>query len=274
MTGTEARLARETLGLTPEQLAADTSNTPSAVIAWEEGRIRVPRHIARDLMWHAAVLERQRALAASGLPQCAWIEAFENEPEPNGRSHHSDRVDRALAHARTCEVCAAREAFVAERFPPMPPAPRPGWLAITVPIAERVQSLPRWAQAPATGAILFVAYSLFRLLLLLPSLARSGWPGLLAVIGGFAASATLGAVVGFIYDLYRRWRDARSSPERTAALEILDRQMAELRASGHGGGAAHDAYLRQRRAILRGQLTVADLQSSAESSVPGPPNNR
>ena len=111
----------------------------------------------------------------------------------------------------------------------MPPAPRPGWLAVAVPIAERIQALPKWAQAPATGAVLFVAYSSFKLVLLLPGFVRRGWAGLLSVVEGFAASAALGAVAGFIYDFYRRWRDARALPERKAALEILDSQMAELR---------------------------------------------
>jgi len=272
MNAFESRIARESLGLTREQLAADTNTTPAAVAAWEEDRIGVPRHIATSLRWRGAIHERQAALADSGLPTCAWMDAFEKEPEPTDIDERSSRHDRLLDHVKACKLCAAREAFVSERFPPMPPAPRPGLLGVVVPIAERIQTLPRWAQAPTIGAILFVAYSLFKLLLLLPSFARRGVAGLLTAAEGIAASAALGALAGFLYDLYRRRRDAAASPDKKAALETLDAEMADLRARGIGGGALRDVYLRQRRAILKGKLTASDLQLSRDDSVPEPPN--
>ena len=193
----EARIARESLGLTREQLAAETNTTPSAVAAWEEDRVGVPRHIATSLRWRVAVHERQAALADSGLPACAWMIAFEKEPEPTHIDEQSTRHDRLLDHVKACEICAAREAFVSERFPPMPPAPRPGWLGVVVPIAERIQRLPRKAQAPAIGAILFAAYSLLKLFLLLPSFARRGVAGLLTAAEGIAAECCAGCARRF-----------------------------------------------------------------------------
>ena len=274
LTGREARLVREKLCLTPTQLAVELNSTPAALVAWEEGRTRVPRHIAADLAWRGAIHERQAALAASGLPQCDWMTAFEQQSAPTDLEQQSDRLALVVAHEKTCELCAAREAFIAERFPPMPPAPRRGVPAIVVPIAERIQTLPRWAQAPATGAVLFVAYSLLKLVFLLPGLARRGWAGLLTAAEGIAVSAALGALVGLLYDFYRQRRDAASSPEKRGALEFLDAQMAELRAKGVGGGALRDAYLRQRRAVLKGRLTLAELQQSANTASNDPPNAR
>lgn len=275
MNGSEARSARESLALTREQLAAYTNATPAAVTAWEENRIRVPRYAAARLRWRVAVHEREAALADSGIPACAWMDALENEPEPTDIDEQSTRRDRVLDHLKACKVCIARQAFLSERFPPLPLVPLPGWLGVVVvPIAQRILTLPRWAQAPATGAILFVTYSLIKLLFLLPSYARAGVTGLLTAAEGIAVSAALGALAGFLYDLYRRHRNAAASPEKKAALEILDAQMADLRARGIGGGALRDAYLRQRREVLKGKLTASDLRASDDDSVPRPPNER
>jgi hypothetical protein len=276
MNSSEARSAREFIGLTSEQLAAALNVIPSAVAAWEDGRIVVPRHIATELAWRSAAHERQVALDASGLQTCSWIQAFESESYPSDLPGQSKRLDRVVEHTETCELCAARDAFITERFAPMPPAPRPGWLAVVVPIAERIAKLPRWAQAPATGAVLFASYSLFKLLILLPSFIRGGAQGLLAAGEGIAASASIGALLGLFYGFYRRRRDAAEAPEKKAALDILDSQMSKLRAERKGGGAVYDAYLRQRRGVLKGTITAEDLLPPPAESVasPGPRNDR
>lgn len=274
MTGAEARRAREILGWTPTELAVEFNSTGAAVEAWEDGRSRVPRRIAKHLAWRAALRERKSALETSGLPVCRWMEAFEQEGASDDLQAESGRVGLLQAHAKTCEICAARHAFIAKRFPTMPPAPRRGILAVVIPIAERILALPRWAQAPATGAVLFVAFSLFKLVFLLPTLARSGWAGLLTAAEGIPVSAAVGALVGLLYGLYRDRKGAASSPERRAALKFLDDQMAQLRAQGVGGGALRDAYLRQRRAVLNGKLTLAELQSADDVSPSGPVNQR
>src|SRR5262249_58336786 len=152
MTGEEARLAREALGLTQDEMAASFGMTPAVVAGWEDGRVKVPRHVRAILQWTAAQIERRDALAASGLPACGWIHAFEQEPEAIGAVRLEERRARLSAHMQTCEVCNARVAYIAERFPPMPRAPVTGWMAIVLPIMERVRRLPPWAQAPAIGA--------------------------------------------------------------------------------------------------------------------------
>jgi len=121
------------------------------------------------------------------------------------------RLEQFVKHANECPTCRARRAYIEERFPPMPPMPHRGWLAIAAPISERINRLPVWARPAATGAVVFVAYSLFRLLVLLPAIIRSPVRGSIAAIEGIAASASIGAALGFLYGQYRRLRDRQPS---------------------------------------------------------------
>jgi transcriptional regulator with XRE-family HTH domain len=212
MTGAEARLAREALGLTQEEMAASFGMTPAVVAGWEDGRVKVPRHVRATLQWTAAQIARRDALAASGLPTCDWIRAFENESEPRGPAQQKERQARLNAHMQTCDICKARVAYIAERFPPMPRPPVTGWLAVALPIYERIQRLPSWAQPPAIGAIVCVAYSLVKLVFVLPQFVAGGISGLLVVLASFAASASIGIVGGFIYVLYKRLRGPGLQP--------------------------------------------------------------
>lgn len=93
----------------------------------------------------------------------------------------------------------------------MPRAPVRGWLAVAVPIIDRIGRLPAWARPAATGAVLFTAYSLLKLLFLIPAIARDPLRGSLTALGGITVSATIGAVLGLLYGQYRRWRDGRTS---------------------------------------------------------------
>ena len=206
MQSTEATDARVRLGLSHDELAAETGLTPAVVAAWESGHIKVPSQVAADLRWRIARLDRQDALATSGLPECDWITAFEAEAAPHTLKEQSARLDRALAHVNTCETCVARDAFVGERFPPMPPAPQSGWLSLVLPVVERVERLPPWARPAAIGAMLFVLFSLFKLLFFLPSIVRDPGTGLVTAAQGIALSATIGAGLGLLYGQYQRLR--------------------------------------------------------------------
>ncbi len=218
MTGAEAKLARDALGLTQEEMAASFGMTPNVVAGWEDGRVNVPRSVAAMLQWTAAGIERRNALAASGLATCDWVQAFENEPDPAGAERRAEREARLDAHMQSCEVCKARVVYIAERFPPMPRPPVTGWLAIALPIYERIQRLPQWAQPPAIGAAACLAYSVIKLVFLLPRLGAMGVKGVLVVVGGFAASAALGVVGGLVYVAYRRFRRPPLSPDQRGAL--------------------------------------------------------
>jgi hypothetical protein len=211
MNASDAQQARLKLELRPVDLAVELGTTPDAVTAWEEGRIRVPKHAADLLQWRMAGLERAQALENSGLPECGWIRSFQARAAPENMKAHARQVDELNAHVSNCEVCTAREAYLAERFPPMPRAPVRGWLAVVVPIMDRIARLPAWAQPAAMGAVLFAAYSLFRVLFLLPSIARDPLRGSLTALSGVTLSASIGAALGLLYGLYRRFRDGRSA---------------------------------------------------------------
>ena len=215
MTASEAREACLALKLSEDALAAETNTTPALVAAWESGRIEVPRHIGVELTWRVAQAERLAALEVAGLAQCAWVEAFEAEAVPAKLAEQSARLDRLLAHEKSCDICKARDAYVAEHFPPMPPAPRPGWMAIVAPIVAWVESLPRWARPAAGGAIAFGAYSLFRLIFLVPAIVRSPKVGVPTAVEGILLSVSLGAVLGFLYGVYQRLREGWAA-RRTA----------------------------------------------------------
>jgi len=211
MAGAEAADARTKLGLSQVQLAVEQNVTPAVVAAWEEGRIKVPQSVATKLRWETAQHERATALAASGLPECSWVAAFEKEPMPGKLEARTKRIQQLGDHLRTCDVCKAREAFIAERFPPMPPPPRPtGWIGLLIPIAKQLQRLPPSARPAAVGASLFVAYTLIRILFMMPEIWRSPRTELLIAALALLASASFGAVLGFFYGHYLRARDRES----------------------------------------------------------------
>lgn len=207
----EAEQARTTLGLNRVELAVEKNVTPDAVAAWEAGRIEVPERIAIDLRWRVARKERIAALASSGLPACPWVAEFEKETIPTKLDDHTNRVMRLVEHTKSCEVCRSREHYLDERFGPMPPAPREGWVGVLTLTVERIQKLPAWAQPAVTGAIMFVAYSLLRLVFMLPAIARDPRHGLPTAALGILASGSIGAVVGFLYGVVQRFRNNRAA---------------------------------------------------------------
>ena len=199
MTPSDALAARETLGLSQQDLAAETGLTPEIVADWEAGRLKVPRHVAADLTWRVAQAEVMAGLAASGLPECAWFNRFDAEPMPEKVSARAAHLDRLVAHVKECDACSARDAYVRVRFSPMPRPPRHGWMAIVIPIAERIDRLPAWAKPAATGATFFMAYSLIKVVFMLPAIVRDpGRNGPMA-LAGTLLSGSIGAALGFLY---------------------------------------------------------------------------
>jgi hypothetical protein len=143
VTPEELVAGRQRLGLTPEALAAELNLTPAVILAWESGRISPSRRAVRWLTWRGAMLDRDAALATSGLPECLALReivANVQAGSPTGRG------EAVLAHMSTCETCLARKRFLAERFPPLPPPPLPALLLVLVWVhrtAERIWRLLR-----------------------------------------------------------------------------------------------------------------------------------
>lgn len=141
MTPEELVAARHRLGLTPESLAAELNLTPAVVVAWERGRIRPTGRAQRWLTWRGAMLDRNEALAASGLPECAALRHIVATTRDDGQSRSGNVI---LAHMATCETCLARKGFLEERFPPLPPPPLPLPILLMVSAQRAVERAWRW----------------------------------------------------------------------------------------------------------------------------------
>jgi transcriptional regulator with XRE-family HTH domain len=215
MNSREFLAARERAGLSQEAAAAEFNVTPAVVAGWESGSVSIPRRYAQEMTWRAAVAERQAALAASGLPRCGWVAAWENEPTPGSARKRVKHLEALEAHAASCSVCRAREEFIVRAFPPMPPRPLPAWMAVLVWIQHRVVGpLPAWLQPMAIGALIFLALTAFRVVLLAPQWLRTpgGWmtagEGLVA---GAAVGAGLGALVSAVRAVRAAWQRRRTA---------------------------------------------------------------
>jgi transcriptional regulator with XRE-family HTH domain len=142
VTPQELATIRKRLGLTPDSLAAELNLTPGIVEAWESGRIGASRRAEQWLTWRGAMLDRDEAVSASGLPECATLRAVATDVTGGeGTKAARQRADTVLAHLAVCPTCLARKRFLDERFPPMPPPPLPAALALIVWIHGRINAI-------------------------------------------------------------------------------------------------------------------------------------
>lgn len=206
--------ARATLGYSRNNLAADLGLPPAVVTAWETGRDRVPRHVAKDLRWRAALIERQNLIDASGLPPCAWLDAFDARPLPAAKDARTKQLQEMNDHRESCPTCLALETFAEEQCPPLPPPPIPLWLHAVLWVGRRKKRLPVWAQPALSVALVFGGYSVFRTVLWLPEIVAQPRLALMA-LEGTTLSLSIGAGIGLLYGSVRYlWdqRKARRSP--------------------------------------------------------------
>ena len=214
LTAEAVRAARETLGLSHDQLAAELSLTPAIIQAWEDGRVRATGRSAQLLEWRAAVITHDSAMAASGLPVCQTAQALltnidDAAPELNqsGKAlEHSvktfEQTAKALEqHAATCSTCQARKEF-ALTLPPMPDFPLDSGGGILTKVFTRIGQLPAWLRPAAWGALLVGGMVLVRVAFTM--LARGpSWKLLGMAAGAFLIGGYLGAVGGFVYHRVR-----------------------------------------------------------------------
>ena len=198
MNATELRQARTRLGQSEEELATNLGVAPDLVRAWGTGRTAMPRRYAQHIEWLVAGAEREDALRSSGLPDCQWMQAHVAAPLPDDPDRALKHLEAGNQHAGACQVCTARERFIAERFGPMPPLSQPGWMRVFA----WIERIPSWARPAALGAAILGAVVSVRVIFALPVLfsapAKFG-EALLAVL----AAAGAGAVGGFAYTLTR-----------------------------------------------------------------------
>jgi hypothetical protein len=73
-------------------------------------------------------------------------------------------------------------------------------------VSDRTEKLPRWAQPAVWVGLSFGGYSVFKIVFMLPRLARN--PQFLWVpFAGLALSISIGAVIGLIYGAFRALRE-------------------------------------------------------------------
>jgi transcriptional regulator with XRE-family HTH domain len=137
---------RQRLGLTHDAMAAELNLTPAVVIAWERGRIKPARRVVQWLTWRAGMLDRDAALAASGLPECAELHALHAATGTDAESprERRARMDAVLAHLAQCPACIARRRYIEERFPPMPRPPMAASVRLLVWVFDWVTRTRAW----------------------------------------------------------------------------------------------------------------------------------
>lgn len=191
--------ARERLGLTVDQFAAELGITPHVLEAWERGTLAVPRRLAQIVAYRLGLADREAALAESGLPECGWFRAWENAEIPPARGAWESHMHAGRRHAALCPICQARDNFLRERFPPLPAPPVPRWFELLRAFSVWLRRWPEWARPAIVGALLLGGLTLGRVLLALPTLARDPSAisaGLANILVGAAAGAAGGAIYG------------------------------------------------------------------------------
>lgn len=126
MTAQEFAAARASLGLTQDQLASELNLTPHVIAALETGNARIPKGIAHELSWRAAIARRDAKMKASGLPECTVVAALVKQLDDT--PDQLKVMQQIEAHASTCPVCQRREAYGREHVGPPPEMPMPGWI--------------------------------------------------------------------------------------------------------------------------------------------------
>ena len=203
MTAEDLARARALLGLSPGELAAEIGLTEPVVRAWEDGSLRIPQQYALQIVWRAAVAERQAALASSGLAECGWVARWMDVTPPRGPTQR-EHLDALRRHAAMCPQCMARSRFIEQNFPPMPDLPVPTPVRVLRTARKALERFPIWVRAAAVGAAGVGTVTILRV----AGMAVAGeGPSFLGALGLIAAAigggAYLGAVAGLTYAIVR-----------------------------------------------------------------------
>lgn len=204
MTAADLARARAMLGLSPGELAAEIGMTEPVVRAWEDGSLRIPHQYAIQIVWRAAVAERQAALASSGLPECAWVTRWMDAAPPQGGPAQRAHFEALRRHAAVCPHCTARARFVEQNFPPMPDLPVPPAVRALRTIGTALKRLPQWLRATVVGSVAVGVLTIVRMAgMAVAGEGPSPLDALVLIVGSFFVGAYLGAVAGITYGIVR-----------------------------------------------------------------------
>jgi hypothetical protein len=203
MTAEDLTRARALLGLSPGELAAEIGLTEPVVRAWEDGSLRIPREYAIQIVWRAAVAERQAALASSGLPECTWVARWMDLAPPSSAAQR-EHLEALRRHAAACPQCTARAHFIEQNFPPMPELPIPAPVRVLRIAGKLLKRLPQWLRAAVVGAFAVGVFTILRVVgMAIGGDGPSPLDALLLIAGSLIGGAYLGAVAGITYAIVR-----------------------------------------------------------------------
>lgn len=181
------RLRREASG-TLEQLAEYSGVSVDQLQDWERTS-SVPRKQAARVKWAIWALQRDAALAKSGLPECTSAMDLE-------RDFSEQNLEALTDHFEQCELCKRREKYVKEAVGPMPPMQRGLFMHVVMFVGQ----LEGWRQRAAAGGLIVLAmggtgvlWLLFLAVINLDPMALGLAIGLVALLLGS------GAVGGLVY---------------------------------------------------------------------------
>jgi len=208
----ELSAACETLGFTTSDLASDLGIPIHQAEAWLAGTLDIPRRIAMDLRYRAAVQQQDRALEAAGIPRCEWIAEWPARVAAKPRKLDA-HLAALTAHVESCGTCQAVDAFAAT-LPPLPPSPPPaGVEGVVTRFMAWTDTLPVWARPAVQAGAAFGAMTVMRNVFAIPQMMRD--PRVVGLVLMATAAATLGAgylglICGFVY----RWMVRTSAGSR------------------------------------------------------------
>ena len=122
--------------------------------------MKIPPVAAAVMRMQLAGQQQQRAMAASGLPECAegtrlaerWSEAAVATLDGDGVSDEAEAAHAALeGHAASCRLCRARQEYSERHAPPMPRFSDGPFLGAVNLLFGLVERLPGPLRAPAGG---------------------------------------------------------------------------------------------------------------------------
>ena len=204
MTAAEVAAARQRLGLSLDAFAAEMGFTPHVVSAWEAGTVAVPKRHEDDLRWRLALQDRDDALKASGLPECAWIAHWHSQPFPVGFEAQTKHLESAVGHAKGCGTCIARDRFTKEKFGDLPKRPVAAGVGVLAKIGTQIARLPEWLRPVAIGALLSMSFAVLQILFAMTDTPGSWRDAPLKLANGLV----IGVVIGFVISFARfaaRW---------------------------------------------------------------------
>lgn len=148
MTHTEFASARESLGLTVEDIAVELNVPLHSVAAMEAGKIRVPARIARELIWRVALHQRHAILEGSGLAECETAAALERAAAGEEPESALKIFEKLRAHSPSCPTCKARSEYLKRHAPILPEYPMSAWMRAIGWLDQRAGALPRFLRPP------------------------------------------------------------------------------------------------------------------------------